>query len=741
MLGLVSSTTAALSPHTAAADPRSLRGTSAGVHNALLMMEARANSVATGQTEIDLWNANRNAIKLKYAGLFASVDAQPVGSERTTLLSQLNAALLAELSALHIHAMRDERCHHADRISMLETASMARSDDDDDASLAYMSVTHSPSDVSSVNAYYPPKEIEDRSDQRNPSVVSLRSTREDAIYHNRSVNLWTRGTLGVVVNFAAVGAIHGVFQSFTYPFLAIYLNMDEYQAYAAERWMALPWMFKLVFAILSDAAPMCNGQRRKPYMYAGWTWCLLWSLLLVVVPSPAPYFEDGRVVNDDAASSGGKYTAVFTLATIGYVLVDTVCDAWMVQFAHPKQERHRESTRASMEKVEEGEEHEDYRNQGSVAMVATLQAARCFGQMTTTFLLALLCNSDVYGGSFAWSMSIHGVMFFSVLLCAAALMSTWYFLIEDAALNANKSHSLGLLVSLRTTVGHLWQFIHSHTVWRCILAIFFLRVALSYYATSTKALYAFWTDISPLVSNLFSAIHAGVYSGIALLLKFFQKSTAAGRYPFQWVFTSSRRYLLSLAIGASTAILFASNVLFMLIPGLRSGFLALTIEQVISACDAIAYFVVVFVVVELAAPKIACSSYALVMAFANVATPFAVSLAQSIGAHFDVYDDEYKGSGSAHVRKQVLLCVVMLVVVRLVFGSAGIMLLPQDGLHAKQVEVSSSNYSKLSNTQKRVVDGLGIMLAAGLLLWAALMTLLASFETTSCLTVAGGEGC
>uniref|UniRef100_K3XBR0 Transmembrane protein n=1 Tax=Globisporangium ultimum (strain ATCC 200006 / CBS 805.95 / DAOM BR144) TaxID=431595 RepID=K3XBR0_GLOUD len=637
--------------------------------------------------------------------------------------------------------MRHEQRHLEDRISMLETASMARSDDDD-ASLAYMSVTHSPSDASSVTANYLPKSEGRDGGQRNPSVVSLRSTREDAMHHNRSVNVWDRGALGVVVNFAAVGAVHGVFQSFTYPFLAIYLNMDEYQAYAAERWMALPWMFKLTFAILSDAVPVNGGHHRKPYMYAGWTWCLLWSLLLVVVPSPAPYFENDRVVNDDAASNGGGYTAIFTLATIGYVLVDTVCDAWMVQLAHHTQEGHSEPTRASIEKIEEGEAHEDYRSQGFVAVVATLQAAKCFGQMTTTFLLALLCNSDVYGGSFAWSLSVHGVMFFSVLLCGGAIASMWYFLVEDTTLNASKSHSLELLASLRATVSHLWQFIHSHTVWRCIVAIFLLRVALSYYATSTKALYAFWTDISPLMSNLFSAIHAGAYGGIALLLlKFFQKSTTAGRYPFRWISTSSRRYLLSLAIGVATAILFISNVIFTLIPGLRSGFLALPIEQVISACDAIAYFVVVFVVVELADPKIACSSYALVMTFANVATPFAVSLAQSIGAHFDVYDDEYRGSGSAHLRKQMLLCVVMLVVVRLVFGFAGIMVLPHDGLHAKHAEVACITYNKLSNTQRRVVDGLGVVMASGLLLWAALMTLLASFETTSCLTVAGGEGC
>lgn len=595
-------------------------------------------------------------------------------------------------------------------MTVLETASMARSEapeseDDDDVSLAYMSVTHSPSDVSSINGVHPPNDDEDGHVEQHtgargtarrskPSLVSLRG----AVC---SVDLFARENIGVLVNFVAVGIVHGVFQSIAYPLLKIYLNMDEYEAYSAERWMALPWMFKFVFAFLSDVVAI-KGRRRKPYMYMGWMWCLLFSLILVVAPSAEPYWKNGQVVNGEAASAGGRYAAMFTLATIGYVLVDTVCDGWMVQFAH----------------LERSKNDGDLNAHGSAvaAVVTTLQAAKWFGQMGATFVVALLCNGEAYGGSFGWSPSVNIVMVLSVLVCVAALLCTRFFLVEEEDLVSQK----GAAPSLRESVDFLWQFAQQRVVWQVVLYTFITRVCFSYYATSAKAIYEFWLTISPLSSTVFSAINFGVYGGVAVL---FQQSFLLRT--MRW------RRIMVLSVVASIFMIFLSTI-FTVFNVVRSPFLTLTFEQLTSIFEASAYYIVLFFVAEVAERGYECFTYTMILTAANLGVPFAASLSQSIGARFDVYDDEYT-QDTSHVRGQVMYCFLVMFLMR-ALSLAALPLLPDHATHVCELK-------RLGGDAKRL-PAICVGVTTGLLLgWASLMTLLASFETTACLTVAGGEGC
>lgn len=586
---------------------------------------------------------------------------------------------------------------------MLESAPNDTADersDADIASLAFLSVTqHSLSDVSSVNLYYDGDgdDGDEHSTGQRASSASVYRQRRSTQQPRALSQLFTRKRLGLVVSVAAVGAVHGLVQSAAYPFFKLYLNADEYEAYAAERWLALPWLLKPVLALLTDAVPL-RGRRRQPYLLVGWAWCLLFALVVVLAPSEEPYARSGRVVNVNAADTRTQYVALLTLATFGYVLADAACDGVMVQLGRP-------NTRSAS------------------AAVATLQATRFSAQMLATLLVALLCNSSEFGGDFASSVSVRGVAVLVVAVSGAALACAKLFFVDDVTelqvvtvptANDRRSGWTRVLAA----AGRLWRSLQNRAVWQAAAFVFASRVCFSYYATSMKAVYEFWTTSSPLTSGIFSALNCGVYASVALLF----------RRPEPLALTW-RKVMVVAAVGSAVVALVTA--LFTVCDVVRSAFLALAFEQFGSAFDALAYFVALFLAVHAAEPGVESASYNAVLAAGNLAVPFAASLSQSIGASFDVYDDEY-AQDTTHARVQAMYCVVVALVVKLASLSA-LPLLPYSAQHTRELKEAA-----MTTWLPALVASAGV---GFLFVWAVLVLLLASFERTACLTVAGGEGC
>lgn len=703
-------------------------------------------------------------------------------------------AYILDADRLRRHQRRSEQ-PHSNHISMLETASMAggtTTDDDEDAvSLAYLS-QYSPSDVGSSNNYYPPASVEyyDSEDRptmqlahgsilhsgdganrvrnaRRSSLSSLRYSEGHQHQHqdNGSALLFTREFVGLVVNFAAIGAIHGVFQSVTYPFFKIYLNMDEYEAFSAEKWLALPWMVKFLLAFASDAlVPSPSNSKKKLVLYFGWAWCLLFALIVMLVPSPEPYARGKVVVNKDAPAAGGKFVALLTLATFGYVFVEAVCDGLMVQLAHLEPSAPAPAHKHSPDNEELHQRHQQsYAHM--LAVVTTLQATKFSAQMLATFVVALLCNSDAYGGSFAWSPALRGVFALVLAIGIAAVASTWFFLnlhVDNSLDNQHDASKVGKLEDeeqqdltvmdqLRATTASLWRFTRARDVWQTMLFTFITRVGFTYYASSAKALYIYWLDVSPLMSGVFSSIHFGVFALVAL---------AFHKWHLLQMLTLKRVMVIAAAGAIFSTLLTA---LFTVFNVLRSALLTLAVEQLTSAFEALAYFVALFAVVHVCNGRVASSQYNLMLAVGNLGVPFAVSLAQSVGAHLDVFDTEY-ASDTKHARTQVMYCFMITFVVKLVCLAVLPLLSAQGARNIdlrartqttrtsdlwKQQEQEQEQEQQAREQQAQVVGRklskwppLVVTCGVGLLLfWATLMMLLASFETTACLTIAGGEGC
>ncbi|KAG6953118.1 hypothetical protein JG687_00012577 [Phytophthora cactorum] len=495
--------------------------------------------------------------------------------------------------------------------SMLETASASHSDDGSKYETAVLPYRPSSgSDTSSVNF----------TDSLMVVGKQLPSGRAVA-----ALDLFARENIGLLINYIAVGAVHGLFQALMYPYLNVYLNMDDYLAYSAERWLSVPWLLKVFFAMLSDGVPI-KGSRRRAYMLIGWIICFLFSFILAVLPSETPYLTDGVVTNRAAAEAGNKYVALFVITTFGYVLADTASDGMLVEFA----QLHQASEQQQMQL------HHQQRE---------LQA-RYLAEFFMMFFVTFICNSDSYGGTFRWGASVNSMMVIAILVSAGTIVSTWFLLLED-------ENPAGYNVHILTPCewkAIAYKLFHQRAIVQLVTYMFLSRLCFTYYATSAKAIYEYWAPAGTLMTNIFSSLNAAVFAGAALLIG--HGPTMRILQKLGWRQTVAGSVVITAAFVLVVALFTVYNLV-------RVAGLTLFVEQMIALFEALAYFVALLAAVAVAEPGLECTSFSLIITMGNVAVPFAISLSQAIGEHFDVYDSEYE-SDSSHARAQAMYCFLRL---------------------------------------------------------------------------------
>ncbi|KAG6976313.1 hypothetical protein JG688_00001464 [Phytophthora aleatoria] len=516
--------------------------------------------------------------------------------------------------------------------SMLETASASHSDDGSKYETAVLPYRPSSgSDTSSVNF----------TDSLMVVGKQLPSGRAVA-----ALDLFARENIGLLINYIAVGAVHGLFQALMYPYLNVYLNMDDYLAYSAERWLSVPWLLKVFFAMLSDGVPI-KGSRRRAYMLIGWIICFLFSFILAVLPSETPYLTDGVVTNRAAAEAGNKYVALLVIATFGYVLADTASDGMLVEFA----QLHQASEQQQMQLHHQQQELQgdinpmpmpSPRASGPTYVVTTLFAARYLAEFFMMFFVTFMCNSDSYGGTFRWGASVNSMMVIAILVSAGTIVSTWFLLLEDENPAGYNVH----ILTPREWKATAYKLFHQRAIVQLVTYMFLSRLCFTYYATSAKAIYEYWAPAGTLMTNIFSSLNAAVFAGAALLIG--HGPTMRILQKLGWRQTVAGSVVITAAFVLVVALFTVYNLV-------RVAGLTLFVEQMIALFEALAYFVALLAAVAVAEPGLECTSFSLIITMGNVAVPFAISLSQAIGEHFDVYDSEYE-SDSSHARAQAMYC-------------------------------------------------------------------------------------
>ncbi|KAG2894150.1 hypothetical protein PC129_g17279 [Phytophthora cactorum] len=412
--------------------------------------------------------------------------------------------------------------------------------------------------------------------------------------------------------------------------------------------------------------------------------------------------------------------------TDSLMVVDTASDGMLVEFAQLHQASEQQQMQLHHQQRElQGDINPmpmpSPRASGPTYVVTTLFAARYLAEFFMMFFVTFICNSDSYGGTFRWGASVNSMMVIAILVSAGTIVSTWFLLLED-------ENPAGYNVHILTPCewkAIAYKLFHQRAIVQLVTYMFLSRLCFTYYATSAKAIYEYWAPAGTLMTNIFSSLNAAVFAGAALLIG--HGPTMRILQKLGWRQTVAGSVVITAAFVLVVALFTVYNLV-------RVAGLTLFVEQMIALFEALAYFVALLAAVAVAEPGLECTSFSLIITMGNVAVPFAISLSQAIGEHFDVYDSEYE-SDSSHARAQAMYCFLVAVVIR-ALHLALLPLLPDCAEAARALKLF-----RFTGRKGSVIVIAATVCAGFMVFWVLLTTTLSSFERTSCLNVAGGEGC
>ena len=91
---------------------------------------------------------------------------------------------------------------------------------------------------------------------------------EDTEVPKEELNSWSRGLIGIPINYFSVGLVYAGSVSILYPILVIQHGVDTAFLTAAASLVTVFWSYKIFFGILCDCLPI-YGQKWKPYITVG----------------------------------------------------------------------------------------------------------------------------------------------------------------------------------------------------------------------------------------------------------------------------------------------------------------------------------------------------------------------------------------------------------------------------------------------------------------------------------------
>ncbi|KAG6955006.1 hypothetical protein JG688_00012082 [Phytophthora aleatoria] len=508
----------------------------------------------------------------------------------------------------------------------------------------------------------------------------------------------SRANIGLLYQYAVVGFISGVLPSTIYPFLQMYLNCSGAQVATATTLVSLPSSFKVFFGILSDCFPIF-GNRRRPYMVVGWSISVAMLLVMACLPIGEPYYTDAsdRYVdvseytpeiearlNYDAPSEGGKYVMLMFFTAVGYVLSDACADAIMAGLA----------------------QQESFARRGKLqTMTYTVQT---FVTVISYLLVGFCFNGEEYGGDFDFSLSFPELMGILTVLTAPTIPITWFFIKEDR---------LAVSPNFKAYMVSLWNQICKRAVFQVIAALFFYTLICNISYTAYSPIQSYMVNVTPINSTLGDALSY-------LFYMFGMMATSRWGLHWNWRVMIVITGVILIVIDGTCNLLIVWNVY-------RSQWFWLGPPIVAQLPNGISFMVSTLVIVELVGEGNEGAMYGLMTTISGIASPFATSLTVIINNLFDITNERVQEDDhSIHVDITYTMIIAYgAMVVSWVF----LLLLPKQKRETQELlRTGGSN---------KLLGGLTILYLSFSLVWAVMVNVMAIFDSTSCLVIAGGDGC
>jgi hypothetical protein len=508
----------------------------------------------------------------------------------------------------------------------------------------------------------------------------------------------SRANIGLLYQYAVVGFISGVLPSTIYPFLQMYLNSSGAQVATATALVSLPSSFKVFFGILSDCFPVF-GYRRRPYMALGWTVSVAMLLVMACLPIGEPYYTDAADrdvdvseytpeiearINYDAPSEGGKYVILMFFSALGYVLSDACADAIMAGLA----------------------QQESFARRGKLqTMTYTVQT---FVTVISYLLVGFCFNGEEYGGDFDFSLSFPELMVILTVLTAPTIPITWFFIEED---------KLSVAPNFKDYMTALWQQICKRAVFQVIAALFFYTLVCDISYTAYSPIQSYLVNVTPINSTLGDALSYFLYM-------FGMMATSKWGLHWNWRVMIIVTGVILIVIDGACNLIVVWNVY-------RSQWFWLGPPIVAQLPNGISFMVSTLVIVELVGEGNEGAMYGLMTTISGIASPFATSLTVIIDNPFDITNERVQEDDYSIHRDITYTMIIAYgaMVVSWVF----LLLLPKQKRETQELlRTGGSN---------KLLGGLTILYLSFSLVWSVMVNIMAIFDSTSCLVIAGGDGC
>ncbi|EQC25014.1 hypothetical protein SDRG_17092 [Saprolegnia diclina VS20] len=508
------------------------------------------------------------------------------------------------------------------------------------------------------------------------------------------IDLYARENIGLLMNYAAVGLVHGTFPSTIYPFLSMYLNMDGFQVAGAAALIALPWSFKMLIGVTSDSLPI-RGRRRQPYIVLGWSLCLLFLLFMAATPVHAPYYAPGEiqrttnaslrvVANVHASGQGITYVVLMMLASFGYVMADVACDAVVVECAQREEEAVRGRTQT------------------------TIYTVRYAFQTFASGIAGLTLNGPSYGGSFNWGLSFNNLMALTSLATLVGL---------TGALLCFPAETPSPPLAFGARCRDLWRLAQTRAIWQLMAFSFLNAMLFDFEAVPSLVVQRDWARVQPL--------NAAIFNVVSLLLM-----TMALVYTKKHLLQADWRVLM--AVTTCSVVALDATVSFLTIfDVLRNQWFYLGAPVLGNIPQGVRFVVATYAAVEVAEVGLEGTTYGLLTTVSNLAQPFASSLSKMVDGYFDAFQDDI-AKDTPYVRRQVAYTFVIMYSVRLL-SNATLWLLPRQKAEAQALRRHGGS--------SQVAAVIAFTLYVVCLVWAVTTNVLSILPATACLRIAGGDGC
>ncbi|ETN14029.1 hypothetical protein PPTG_08684 [Phytophthora nicotianae INRA-310] len=554
-----------------------------------------------------------------------------------------------------------------------------------------------PGRLSFVSGTSQPKDLEDANHYTTVKTPDPANIEGGALREGETPDLKSKDSLGLLVQYAVVGLNYGVLPATIYPFLQNFLNATGTQVTTAQTLVVLPWSFKCFYGILSDCVPLW-GFRRRPWMVIGWIICLLALLIMACMPEGDPYYtvssdrdikpadytpEVEERINFDANSQAGKYVMLMFLAAVGYVLSDVCADSIVVDFA----QREPLETRG--------------KTQSAIYVVRTVFVI--VGQLLTGFCF----NGEEYGGEFDFSITFPQLMIILTCLTAPVIPMTWFFIKEEKKPRVNFTNYMK----------ELWELIQKRAMYQVIFFNFFQGMfsAISY--TASSPVQSYMVGVTPINSTL-----SEIFGNLLFMAGIMVTSRWGLHWSWRWMIVFTGVFVM--IVDGVTTFITVWDVF-------RSQWFWLGLPVAVQLPYGVGWMISNFVIVELSGIGNEGVVYGLITMVSNLSSPFATAMTLVIDQPFDLTTERIQEDDQS-IRTDITYAVIIMYGMT-AFSWVFLVFLPRQKEETQEL-LRTGGSSKL-------LGALTVAYLTFAFVWSLMTNIMAMFDSTSCLIIAGGSGC